>query len=167
MIEATLERLFVKRFEKVLEGLGVQVVGTLQPAMQDMVKGEEEGGMGVLVVKVQPRSYDTPTIPTCRINCALSLSLRADLDYNGKTYFDVCSMLVNEMERLQKCLSDVHREFAIPDEGFTPTGFQLGEGDTGVNVQSKVFSYTHTFTVFGVIDAHLWETPNGACLSCL
>ncbi len=129
-------------------------MGTLQPALLDYEnKGEEtthDHNNGILVVKVRPREYDSPMIPTCKFNCALSLSLRADYDYNGHTYLDVCELIMDEMERLQKCLDDVHDDYSF--EGFNATGFQLGQGDTSINQTEKIWGYTHSFTVFGVIE---------------
>lgn len=108
-------------------------------------------------MKIFPREYATPTVPTCTIRGSISLSLRADVDFSGNTYLDVCEAIMNEMERLQKCAHQTHEDYSIPSEGFDVTGFQLGQGDTGINQQGKIFTYLHQFTVLGVIR----EIPKG------
>ena len=102
-------------------------------------------------MKIFPREYATPTVPTCTIRGSISLSLRADVDFSGNTYLDVCEAIMNEMERLQKCAHQTHEDYSVPSEGFDVTGFQLGQGDTGINQQGKIFTYLHQFTVLGVI----------------
>jgi len=157
MIEAKIEKAFVDRLKKVLEQYNIQVVGTLQPTLFDEVKAEEtKGAVGILAVKVSPREYATSTIPTCQIRGGLSLNLRADVDYSGKNYIEVCDIIMNQMERFQKCLPEVHEEFSVPDEYFRATGFQLTSGDTAVNKDAKTFQYTHGFIVFGVVS----DMPN-------
>lgn len=152
MIECELEKLFVDKFKEVCKDFNLQIIGTLQTTTFEQLKAEEENGSsGVLVVKIFPREYATPTVPTCTIRGSISLSLRADIDFNGKTYLQVCSAIMDEMERLQKCACQVHEDYSVPSEGFDVTGFQLGQGDTGINQQGKIFTYLHQFTVFGVI----------------
>ena len=132
MIEQKLEKVMVDRLEELLDGYSIQVCGTLQPSMFD-VKGEEEDGKkGVLVVKFSPREYTSPMTPECQLNCALSFTLRADVDYNGKNYLEVCDLIMNELEKFQKCLYDVHQEYSLPNE-FNATGFKLGSGQTSVD----------------------------------
>ena len=158
MIESKLEKLFVDKFKAVCNDYGLQIIGTLQPTTFGELKAEEEkGSSGVLVVKIFPREYATPTVPTCTIRGSISLSLRADVDFSGNTYLDVCEAIMNEMERLQKCAHQTHGDYSIPSEGFDVTGFQLGQGDTGINQQGKIFTYLHQFTVLGVIR----EIPKG------
>lgn len=121
------------------------------------VKSEEDAGTdGVLVVKISPRQYATPTVPTTTLQGAISLSVRGDVDFNGSTYIDVVSRIMGEMEKLQKCYCRTHDEYSIPDEGFTVTGFQLNQGDNTVNPTNKIYNFTTSFTVFGVISEENW-----------
>ena len=114
MIEAKVERVFVEKFKNALKPFGVQVVGTwdvsiLNECVEATPKAEEEAGTsGVLVVKIQPRQYATPTVPDATLNGAISLSIRADVDWSGKTYLDVCDIVVKEMEKLQQCYHSTH-----------------------------------------------------------
>lgn len=157
MTEQKIEKLMVERFEEILEGTGIQVIGTLQPTLLEKAE-EESSKMGVVVVKVSPREYETPTVPTCRMNCAISVSLRADKDFNGRTYLEVCDTIINELERFQKCLHDVHELYSIPDE-FNVTGFLLGQGQTSIDQTNKTWNYIHNYTVYGILDNGTWVQP--------
>lgn len=134
MIESKLESIFVGKLKKRLENKNIQVVGTWDVTSFNDVKSEEDAGTtGVLVVKISPRQYATPTVPTTTIQGAISLSVRGDVDFNGSIYLDVVSTILSEMEKLQKCYCSTHDEYSIPDEGFTVTGFQLNQGDNSIN----------------------------------
>lgn len=112
MIEQKVEKKLVERFTELLSGFDIQIYGTLQPSI--FLKGEQEQDMaGTLVVKVSPREYETPTVPTCQLSCAVALDLRADIDYSGRTYLEVCDIILGELEQLQKCLADVHQRYSV------------------------------------------------------
>jgi len=152
MIESKIETIFVKRLKCRLEKLNIQVVGTWDVGSLTENKGEEDAGAtGVLVVKIQPRQYATPTVPNMTLNGALSLSVRGEIDFDGKIYLEAVKQILDEMEMLQKCYHDTHMEYSLPDEGFEVVGFQLGQGDNNINPTSKIYSYTHQFSVMGVI----------------
>lgn len=153
MIEAKLEKIFVERLKAELDGMGIQVCGTWDVASLDDVKAEEdEDAVGVLVVKTSPRQYRTPTVPDATINGGISLTVRGDVDYNGQVYLNAVQKIMREMERLQKCWHDAHQIYSMPEEGWTVTGFQLTQGDNTLNPTTKVWNYTHSFVVYGVID---------------
>lgn len=152
MIEQKIEKIMVERFEKIVGKYGVGVYGTLQ---QSFLKASEGLDTGVLVVKVSPREYDTPMVPSCRLNCTLSLSLRADIDFSGKNYLEITDMLVEELEKFQKCLEDVHQIYCLPNE-FEPTGFLLGAGETNIDRSNKTWLYAHTFTIYGIVNDRVW-----------
>lgn len=151
MIEQKVEKLVVERFERLFaeKNFDIQVIGSMQPSTVE--KAEEDGGTGVLAVKVQPREYETPTVPTCRLNGVLSLQVRADADFGGGTFLDVCDVVMDELEDLQKCLYDVHERYAVPNE-WMPTGFVVGAGDVNVDAQARTWGYTHAFTMYGIIE---------------
>lgn len=152
MIEQKIEKIMVERFDKMLKEYGVGVYGTLQPSF---LKASEGLDTGVLVVKVSPREYDTPMVPSCKLNCTLSLSLRADIDFSGKSYLEITDMVVEELEKFQKCLNDVHEIYCLPNE-FEPTGFLLGAGETSIDRNNKTWLYAHTFTIYGIVNDRLW-----------
>ena len=152
MIEQKIEKIMVERLAKIVGKYGVGVYGTLQPSF---LKASEGIDTGVLVVKVSPREYDTPMVPSCRLNCTLSLSLRADLDFSGKNYLEITEMLIEELEKFQKCLEDVHQIYCLPNE-FEPTGFLLGSGETSIDRGSKTWIYAHTMTIYGIVNDRAW-----------
>lgn len=148
MIEQKLEQRMVERFSELLSNYKIQVYGTLQPSI--FTKGEDEGTIGTLIVKMNPREYETTMVPTCQINGAVALSLMADVDYNGKTYLDICDIIMNELEKFQKCLDDVHELYTISDE-FVPTGFQLTTGETSIDTTNTLWNYSHNFIIYGIV----------------
>ena len=101
------------------------------------------------MAKASPRQYESPTIPTCRIDLTVNVLVRADLDWNGKKYLDVISETTSVLEQWQKCLQDTHGDFSFEDE-FDCVGFQLGSGTYSFDPQDKTWQYSHSMTVFGV-----------------
>lgn len=152
MIEQKIEKIMVDRFAQMVEKFGVKVYGTLQSSF---LKGSEGADTGVLVLKVSPREYETPTVPACKLNCTLTLSLRADIDFQGKDYLEITDMIVEELEKFQKCLCDVHEIYCLPNE-FNPTGFLLGAGETNIDRNNKTWLYAHTFTIYGIVEEQSW-----------
>lgn len=159
LLEAEIEKIFVGRFKKMLEPFNIQVAGSwdVKNLTDGQSKGEEEPDVnGVLVVKISPRQYATPTVPDCTINGALSLSVRGDVDWTGETYLGVVAEIMTELEKLQECYCSTHEEYSVPELGYCVTGFQLTQGDTSVNPTNQIFSFTSSFTIFGVLHNPEW-----------
>ena len=81
MIEQKIEKMIVDKITSIFTDNGIddfRVYGSLQP---DILKGIEDVSSIVVVVKANPRSYQSPTIPTCQIDFEVQLTLRADIDY--------------------------------------------------------------------------------------
>lgn len=99
MIEANIEKRVVEKFKELLETNhinGVQVVGSYDISE---IKATQEAGMtSYLTVKTDPRSYGSPTLPETTLDIGFTLVVRADVDYNGKTYLDLCDILMKQME---------------------------------------------------------------------
>ena len=149
MIEQKLEKNVIDKLTSILTNNGIsnfRVYGSLQP---DIMKGVEDISNIVVVVKAYPRSYQSPTIPTCQIDFEVQLTLRADIDYSGKNYLDVCDMLMTQFEEWQKCLDSAHYDFSLPE--FQMVGFQLGSGTNAADPDKVVWQYKHNFTVYGVV----------------
>ena len=159
-IEENLETRLVDLFAEIFAGanLNIQVFGLLNSA--DGLKGEEKPDVdGVMIVKVRPRSYQTPTIPECQIQVDVSMTCRADKDYNGKSFSDVFGILIDTFQQWQRCLDDAHTAFAV--EGmFDCTGYVLNDGDTAIDASGKTWIYTHSMTVYGVVIYTQTETTN-------
>lgn len=129
---------------------GIQLSGSLQTEENNIKAKENGSSTGYLIVKVNPRQYSSPTIPECEIPISVALTVRSDIDFDGKTYMDVFGVLISIFEQWQKCLSDVHTLFTIEDN-FNVTGYQLNAGNCPLDANSKVWGYTHDMTIFGVI----------------
>ena len=114
------------------------------------MKAVEKDSDIVVVVKISPRAYQTPTTPICQIEGTVSLVVKADVDFNGHTYLDVCDSLMTQFEIWQKCLEDAHEDFAVENR-FQVAGFQLGSGQTSTDPDKVIWQYTHNFTLFGVV----------------
>lgn len=152
MIEQNLEDAVISKIEGVLRESGIenfQLAGQLQAT--DGVKGIEQANADVIIIaKSAPRSYSTPTIPTCQIDIQLSVFVRADIDFNGMKYLDVTSKIMDVLQHWQRCYDDTHEDFTVPNE-FDCTGFQLGSGTFTLDSSGKVWQYQHNMTIYGVV----------------
>lgn len=152
MIEQQIEKKILAHLGCKLKEAGienVQLVGQLDAV--EGVKGIESSECDVIIIaKASPRSYSTPTIPTCQINVDVTALVRADIDYNGKNYLAVSDELMNVFQHWQRCYCDTHDEFTVPNE-FDCTGFQLGGGNFTLDATGKTWQYQHTITISGVV----------------
>lgn len=152
MVEQKLEKRAMEKIEAALQAAGVstiQVVGSLQPEPgQKMV--EKADADGVVVLKASPRSYSSPTIPTCEIAVGVNATIRADVDYNGMKYLDVAGKIMDVLQRWQRCYDDTHGDFTVEGE-FDCTGFQLDAGQFSFDRSEKIWQYSHQMTLFGVV----------------
>lgn len=97
MIEQKIEDAILDKIGKVLEEAGIDSIQLMgQLGAVEGVKGIEQSNADVVIVaKSSPRSYSTPTIPTCQIDVQVTALVRADIDYNGKKYLDINEELMN------------------------------------------------------------------------
>ena len=152
MIEQNIETAVAAKIESALSSLGdnikLQTVCQLSPSVE---KQTEDPDTNVFViVKAQPRSYSTATIPTCEVPVTVTALVRADVDYQGQLNFDVLSKLLDVYEHWQKCYDDTHDEFSI-SEKFNCTGYRLDTGTFSTLQADKVWQYDHSMTVLGVV----------------
>lgn len=155
MTEQKIEKIVIDKFESALSAVGgemLQFIGAWQPAEEGEVKALEDGTkLGAVAVKVLPRIYDTPTIPDGQIQVQVSLTMRADVDVNGKSYLDVTEALQSVTHRWQKSYSNYAQDFEIDDE-FQPTGFNIDSGDVGIDKENCVWTFSQAFTLYGIIE---------------
>ena len=104
----------------------------------------------VLGVKAFPRTYETPTIPHAEIQIQMSLAVRSDMDYNGRDYLAITTMLSNMLQKWQSDFSTVDNDFAISNQ-FNPTGFQLTGGDCGLDRDANIWQWSQTISIYGII----------------
>lgn len=150
MIEKDIEKKIIDKFQTLLNASnveGIQLVGSLQ--IEQLKLLQECENTGYVIVKVSPRSYQTPTTPDCTIDVEVSLTVRADVDYTGKDYLELADILMNQYETWQKCMDDTHEDFTV--DAFDVTGFVLNEGKTSIDQTATIFQYNHNFTLYGIV----------------
>lgn len=149
MLEKDLEEKIKAKLTTVLDCDEIQFLGTWAPVDAESLKAEENTTAGYCVVKVSPRQYQTPTIPTATIDVEISLVVRADVDFNGQSYLDLTDKLMTQYEIWQKCLDDAHVDFSTDD--FEVTGYVLGNGSNGIEKSQILWTYEHSMTIYGVV----------------
>lgn len=147
MIEKDIEQTLQSKCLAALETKGVRIhpISPLSTLATEQI--ERSTADGFLVVSVQPRSYDTPMVPTCTISATVSLLVRAEMtevDFGALT-----EKLINLFDRWQACLDDVHGPFSSPS--FQLAGFRLGGGEIGIDHSSRTYTYSHTLDFIGVV----------------
>lgn len=147
MIEKDIEKTLQDKCLAAIETAGVTIhpISPLSSIAAEQI--EKSTADGFLVVSVQPRSYDTPMVPTCTISATVSLLVRAEMtevDFGALT-----EKLISLFDRWQACLDDVHGPFSSPS--FQLAGFRLGGGDIGIDHASATYNYSHTLDFIGVV----------------
>lgn len=152
MIEQVSEKKIVDALSAALpETANITVIGAWQPSTDGAIKSLEDGtAEGYLTVRMQPRSYETPTIPTAQIACTISLAMRAEVDADGQNYLAVTDAVTNVLQQWQNDISAVVSTFGIEGK-FDATGFQLTGGDAGIDKANKVWSWAQSLIVYGVV----------------
>ena len=147
MIEKDIEKAVQTACLSALEADGL-VIHPVSPLASNAVEQiEKSTADGFLVVAVQPREYDTPTVPMCRITATVSLLVRAE-----KTEVDFGALvdkLIALFDGWQSCMEDVHKLFSSPS--FEVAGFRLGSGDISLDRSARTYTYSHTLEVIGVV----------------
>ena len=146
MIERDLEKTIIDAFKDSLNEENIQYIGAWQP---DNIKGfENSNDESYITVKVQPRNYDSPTIPTAQFTVSLTLTTRAEIDITGDNYLKLAERIADKLSQwqdsLQQCIND------LSTNNCHVTGFQLSGGDVITDKENCVFQYTHQFIVYGV-----------------
>ena len=134
--------------------LDIQYMGMLDVGNstgQDNLKLNEDDEIdSVLIIKVDPCSYETPTIPDAQFNITVSLVTSSATDYNGKTYSDITDKLESVFQYWQKTYTNYHEDFLIENK-FEPTGYQLTGGAYSLDKDKYTWTYVRTFTLYGII----------------
>ena len=134
--------------------LDIQYMGMLDIGNElsdDNLKLQEDDEFNsYILVKVDPCSYETPTIPDAQFNVSVTLVISSAVDYNGKTYIDITDKLESIFQYWQKTYTNYHEDFLIENK-FEPTGYQLTGGDYTLNKDRCTWIYNRTFTLYGII----------------
>ena len=123
----------------------IQPISPLSSTVSEQV--EKSTADGFLVVSVQPREYETPMVPTCKITATVSLIVRAEIQ--EVDFGSLVEKLVNLFDKWQACLDDVHSPFS--SSAFQLAGFRLGGGEIGIDRASATYNYSHTLDFIGVV----------------
>lgn len=127
------------------DGVTIHPISPLSSIAGEQI--EKSTADGFLVVSVQPREYDTPMVPTCKISATVSLLVRAEM--TEVDFGALVEKLISLFDRWQACLDDVHTPFST--EVFQLAGFRLGSGEIGVDHASRTYTYSHTLDFIGVV----------------
>ena len=127
------------------DGVTIQPISPLSSRVAEQV--EKSTADGFLVVSVQPREYETPMVPTCKITATVSLLVRAEMQ--EVDFGSLVEKLVTLFDRWQACLADVHTPFS--SDAFQLAGFRLGGGEIGIDRASARYNYSHTLDFIGVV----------------
>lgn len=147
MIEQDIKDALQKACLAALETAGLTIDPISPLATNAMERIEKSTADGFLVTAVQPREYDTPTVPTCKISATVSFLVRAE-----KTEVDfvaAVAKLVNLFDQWQSCMEDVHQLFSSPS--FDLAGFRLAGGDISLDRSARTYTYSHTLEFIGVV----------------
>lgn len=151
MIEKEIEKIVIEKIKGEFtenEITDFKIFGCWQDA--DEIKSEEDASAIVLTVKAFPRTYETPTIPDAQIQVDVSLLVRSDVDFGGRTYVEVSEILSNIFQHWQRRFDVAENDFDIESK-FDFTGFQMTSGDCGIDKENCVWTYSQSLTVYGVI----------------
>lgn len=150
MTEQKIEEKVITKLTTSLSGYNIQIIGSWQTTSGTLKSVEDDTKTGVLVVKVYPRSYQTPTVPDANIVVELNLVMRADIDKDGSNYLAVTDALTTPLQSWQQSYDDYSRDFGVDNE-FEPTGFTLNGGSISLDKEMKTWTYNQQFTVYGLL----------------
>ena len=109
---------------------------------------EEETSTGIVTIKTNLPTFETPTIPDCSFEVTLGFVSRTDADYTGKDYLTVTELIWDIVHGWQKSFSTVETDFTF--DGFVPTGFQITASDHGLDKTNDVWPVSLNMLVFGI-----------------
>jgi len=154
MTEKKLEEKIIGHFENALstDFPNIQIVGQWQTNIDGQLKAlENPATLGALTIRVSPRRYETATIPDCEIPVEIQLNIRSDVDVGGESWLSATDAANNVIQNWQDWYSRYAQDLSVENE-FHPTGFRTDGGDCGIDRQAKVWQWTQTFTLLGVIE---------------
>lgn len=149
MIEQVIEKIVVDRLVEAVEDDDIQVIGTWQKATNGLKSNEDYSSKGVVVVKAYPRSYETPTIPSCAIDIEVTLNIRADVDFNGNDYLDITDKINQVFQEWQNDFTSYEQLFNIQE--FIPTGYQLNGGNVGMDRNECIWTVQQSMIIYGQV----------------
>lgn len=95
----------------------------------------------MLGVKAYPRQFETPTVPDGSIQVDVSLTMRAEVDFNGAKWLAVVEAITNLLQKWQKSYQNYAPDFRIENE-FEPTGYNIAGGDCGLDAANRIWQFS-------------------------
>ena len=112
------------------------------------IKGEEEITQGIITVKANLPTFETPTIPDSQIETEINFVSRTDADYQGKNYLAVSELIYNQILNYQKSFSQVETDFAF--DNFVPTGFRISGSEYGAGKDNGTWILSVSVIIYGI-----------------
>lgn len=151
MTEKKIEDILIEKIKTAIDDDSIQIIGSWT-TLDNIRKAVEDGEKsGYISVKTYPRAYESYTNPECTINVELTVNIRADIDYDGKTYLDMSEKILNVLYHYQKTYDNVYNDFLIEGE-YTPVGFRLDSGDCGIDKENCLWTVSQNCVFFGIIE---------------
>lgn len=152
MIEKDIEKNIIEKIKELnLEGLDIG--GLWQPVETGLVKNiESSDSIGGLIIKVNPKGWETYGISTIDMQIQLSLVVRIELDPTGEHLVKYCESISGLLEQWNSVKSNEElTDFVV--EGFIPGGVQISQGQgPDYDSNSKTWSVIFTFSLRGSVD---------------
>lgn len=117
--------------------------------MKSLESAESIGG---LIVKVNPRGWETYGLSTIDMQIQLSLVVRVELDPTGEHLVKYCESISGLLEKWNQTKSNEElTDFAV--DGFVPGGVQISQGQgPDYDSDSKTWSVIFTLSLRGSVD---------------
>lgn len=117
----------------------------------EQMKGQEcSDKSAYITVRVNPREYDTPTIPDAQIQVQLSLTVLADSDCFGDQYMVLTELMTNMLQEFQNSHDKATEAFSLEGK-FLTTGFQITGGGVGMDSSTMTWQFQQSFSLYGIV----------------
>lgn len=105
-----------------------------------------------MIVKVNPRGWETYGLSTIDMQIQLSLVVRVELDPTGEHLVKYCESISGLLEKWNQTKSNEElTDFAV--DGFVPGGVQISQGQgPDYDSDSKTWSVIFTLSLRGSVD---------------
>ena len=154
MIEKDIEKNIIDKIKNLnLNGLSVN--GLWQPSATGIVKGTEQSDSPAgLMVRVNPKGFETFGISDVSMNIELVLTVRIDMCPTGEELLSYCEPISNLLQAWNMVQCGVELTDFVVD-GFNPGGIQVDNG-TGPQLDNKMKVWTvyYNMTLEGAITSY-------------
>lgn len=157
MIEKDIEKKIIDRI-KGLNLNGLSVNGLWQPSATGIVKGTEHSNDPAgLLVKVNPKGFNTFGISDVSMNIEIALTVRIDMCPTGEELVSFCDPISRLLQRwnMVQCGEELE-DFVV--DGFNPGGIRVDNGQgPQLDKQMKVWNVFYHMTLEGAVTDYIPE----------